>query len=208
MDYDKETAKFEAEFKRIKKIYSDVRLANVYSVSEVAEALDVYPRAVQKRCIRLGVEKVDGAYLIWGRHFKEMLQGKINALRRNYEKIKKKEQPKDASINTSKLTEDVLIEYLEKMSNKQVFLLDDNEQQELIDISNSQKELSKDLEIRNREFGMLEESKDHYKAQADYFMKANDKLSTMLQKLTDTLKESVDNTRRQQTLNAKDKDII
>ena len=39
-------------------------------------------------------------------------------------------------------------------------------------------------------------------------MKANDKLSTMLQKITDTLKESVDNTRRQQTLNAKDKDII
>ena len=105
-------------------------------------------------------------------------------------------------------SEEQLIEGLEELSDKQVFLLDENEQQQFIDISNSQKELTKDLEIRNREFGMLEESKEHYKSQADYFMKANDKLSTMLQKITDTLKESVDNTRRQQTLNAKDKDII
>ena len=171
----------------------------VYTPVEVAKFLDVSIRAVQDRCKKYGVSKEGRSYVIPGNILKSWIT-------KNERKLAK--QTNETKRSLREHTQEEIIEALEEFSGKQVFLLDDNEQQQFIDISNSQKELTKDLEVRNREFGMLEESKEHYKAQADYFIKANDKLTGMLQKLTDTLKESVDNTRRQQTLNAKDKDII
>ena len=170
----------------------------VYTADEVAKELSLSVRAIQDRCKRSGLKKEGKNYLIPGIVFKEWI---AKAKRRNENKTKKPKDLREYSL-------DELINYIEESSGKQVYLFDESDQQQFLDIYNSQEKLKKDIKVRDREFSLLEESKEHYKKQADYFIHANEKLTNMLDKLTSTLKESVDNTRRQQTLNAKDKDII